>query len=346
MNVICVCGKIFKHKSGLSRHKKDCPNRENVIITEPDEPGNQLVNFDQSDAVSTFSDDVSVLSAHEAEPPKPDTTYSYAYARDIPPKMSVPVTPKSSPVPPFTPASNRQAPAVNSNYGNNNFMNNNMSNNDNQNGCEKLLKQIVILLEKEDCENASNAGKGVLEDRIRYDNFLNYYEPYVRQEQENDLMKKSDLIREKGITPFQMEVYRNESMNAPDKVALEKLYAFYLCGAEYFRYDAKYNERFNKVIPALKIMRDNVDNYRHITSQSDVMQEKMTPKKVFEVQEKTKEELQKKHLVLAARGVVCVVCCVILFNLFNPVQILAMIFVCFVLFAVFVDTDKVKIKLF
>lgn len=124
---------------------------------------------------------------------------------------------------------------------------------------------------------------------------------------------------------------------------------FYL-GAEYLLYEAKYNERFNKSIPALKIIKDSVENYKHLTMQSDILSDPMTPDKLDEIiKEKTQEtssKLKQKFFINIILTVGLLFFIVALFFVFSLVQILVL--VCFVLIACgfyIVNSENIKLKL-
>jgi hypothetical protein len=391
MNACKACQKNYPHRQSLDRHLRsnpecrdanraiiDRPNGKNDVAVNPpngtndvpvDPPynpnlvsGNRMTSLQPFqliptsgptiDQLSDISDSETVVSEHIANDryandyTKPDSRYSFA----APPKISVPKTPK-----PATPNNSNQTPKQQQQFRpqQQQFQKQPQEQPQNNEGCDKLMKKIVELLEKGAPESKVNdAGKEVLEDRVKYEQFLNFFEPYLREEQQNALMIRNNLIRENGITPAEMEIYKNASNNAPDRVALKRISKVYLCGHTYFEYDAMYNERFNKTIIALKIMRYNVDNYRHITSESDIMQEKMTPMKVFEVQQDAKGSYQVQVIfwVISVSSLAVAVGGAVTFLNVTLIQIFAFTLVALLCYTIhYVKTtfvDKSKLKLF
>jgi uncharacterized membrane protein len=347
------CGNQFACRQSLHKHKKSCRSRLSGVVNEPNEypvmttqnsnvspvvPNNyqltlQLPEHTQPavDVISDISSDGSVDEPYQKPNSfsKPSNTeYRYSFPAKT-------VTPNSSSPPPNTHSSRAkyEPPAFSNEFAT----------------CEKLHNQIMKFLEKEESHSANTAGKLVLEDRRMYESYVNHHMHRIQKAQEHALVKKNESEREHGITPSQMLDIQDAVNSMPDRQALQKLYSFYKYAVEYVSYDAMYNEKFNKFIPALKIMKENVDNFKHLTLQHDIMQEKMSPMRVYEVQENTKEKLQKQAYFYVAVGFIGIVFFAMVYFPFDMFQVLVLflfgllVYTVYYIKTTFVDNEKLKL---
>jgi hypothetical protein len=346
MEYKCACGKIYTQRSNLSRHKAKCSKS----IEANQQPMNQLTTIEvMAPAIDVMSDVSSDMSVSL------DDNINYRYSNN----------------------------ENNNNNFNSNSNNNNENNNNNRSseyrfsfptnkpttanstpklspkpeiplyneieGCQKLHKQIIKFLEKQDHESALLSGRLIIEDRRMYEKYVNYHLSRLQNEQENALVKKNQLQTETCINADQIETIQNEVSACPDKQSLEKLYLYHKFASEYMFYDAVYNEKFNKTITALHIMKDNVDNYKHLTIQHDMMKEPMSPMKVSQIEEKTKQKLQRQTYFYIFSCSVSVLLFAIITYFFNIVQVIMLFFVCLLVYSIyffklnFVDKEKVKL---
>lgn len=331
----CECGKLFNHRQSLFRHKKSCTTSQtkNTIVSEPannnypqieyivEQNGVQIEDIPinthkRNDHQNNGNDDDEGDIDPPFNPTPPNSNFYYNQPSTKPPLFS--------------------SPNIKSN--NNNYQNGSTSKLFNKSTvdltgqyetCEHLQLQIEQLLLNNDVETAEIAGKLVLEDRKLYESYVNAKLSEVSSRKEEAYIRRKELERELGITPQQIENIERELNEIRSLSELNKLVKLKRFTFEYLYYEMKYNERFVKEIPALQIMKHNVENFKNLHIKKDIMNSQLDESKINELLKSSHKKATEKiikHVILAVVGILlCILLLIMLFTLFSFTQILVLL---------------------
>jgi DNA-binding Xre family transcriptional regulator len=328
----CHCGKLFTHRQSLYRHKRTC-GRKNIIITEPAEPEHNLPQIEYYQTEPDHNSDES--AEFRGDDASDEVPYYNKPSEEKKPFFNSKVEEKDKEHSP------RRFP--------NNYIDLSKETY-NFDTCDHLRKQIEQLLLTNDMENAELAGKLVLEDRKLYENYVNNKLNSLLAERETVFCRRKELEREMGITPMQYEQINYEVNNITSMNDLERLCKFHKYYFEHLLYEMRFNEKFVKTIPALKIMKENVENFKNLNVKRDFVKTGLDPVKVNEMiyhtETKTASKIQKKFIFFICCIVMFIFFLLVLLQYFKGTQILLLLFFAFLLYLIyyvkkyFIDDDK------
>jgi len=241
------CGKLFSSSSSLWNHKrlrcKNRPHNINGIIHEPDEiippqqvPAQQVVEVfsgshnnkktieeleDEYDDGGYDDDEVEV-----EQEPEFNSSYSFTFKK-APTRQQPPQQQKQPPQQTYSTYSTKLPPKPEIPKSAQFFESAQFF--DSQK-CQNLHNKITKLLERDDVQSAVTAGKLVLEDRVTFQNYVNYCLPVVEKEQEECLTRKNEMERLLGIDAQQLAKLKHKVAKVHDKKDLERIHNYFKFG--------------------------------------------------------------------------------------------------------------------
>lgn len=134
--------------------------------------------------------------------------------------------------------------------------------------CERLIKQICNLLVQGLTEEATNAGYAVIEDRIKYQRFLEKAIPDLEQKIHSSLILRTEKERESMIGSKHWDkLEKEENEEVKQLQDIDALITYHDYASIYWKHE-KLNPKYNKRKEALLILKKYVDDYQAITWRS------------------------------------------------------------------------------